>query len=106
MKPVRLRQRARRDLAEAIAWYRERNNDVAARLAAEVRRHSSTLSTSPTQEAASQAWTTRTYDNFRCTTSHTLLYSFDFRHTCQCWRSHTSDVGRDIGDSKKKPKSL
>ena len=37
MTPVRLRQRARRDLAEAIAWYRERNNDVAARLAAEVR---------------------------------------------------------------------
>lgn len=37
MKPVRLRERARRELREATAWYRERNAEVADRFAAEVR---------------------------------------------------------------------
>jgi plasmid stabilization system protein ParE len=34
---VRLRQRAKRELIEATAWYRERSADVAERFAAEVR---------------------------------------------------------------------
>jgi len=34
---VRLRWSARRDLREAIAWYRERNEQVARRFGAEVR---------------------------------------------------------------------
>jgi plasmid stabilization system protein ParE len=33
---VRLRRNAQRDLREAIAWYRERNNDAARRFAFEV----------------------------------------------------------------------
>jgi plasmid stabilization system protein ParE len=38
LKPVRLRRVAKRDLAEAISWYRERNEEVADRFAAEVQR--------------------------------------------------------------------
>lgn len=38
MKRVRLRRIAKRDLREAIAWYRERNEEVADRFAAEVQR--------------------------------------------------------------------
>lgn len=37
MKPVRLRERARREFRDAIEWYRERNADVAVRFASEVR---------------------------------------------------------------------
>ncbi|HEY0156886.1 MAG TPA: type II toxin-antitoxin system RelE/ParE family toxin [Thermoanaerobaculia bacterium] len=37
MRQVRLRERARRELREATAWYRERSADVAERFAAEVR---------------------------------------------------------------------
>jgi plasmid stabilization system protein ParE len=36
LSEVRLRGRARRELREAIAWYRERNSDVADRFIAEV----------------------------------------------------------------------
>ena len=38
MKRVRLRRAARREFREAIAWYRERNEEVAERFAAEVER--------------------------------------------------------------------
>ena len=38
MKLVRLRQIAKRDLRDAVAWYAERNRDVAQRFADEVSR--------------------------------------------------------------------
>jgi len=38
LKRVRLRHAARRELRDAIAWYRERNEEVAERFAAEVKR--------------------------------------------------------------------
>jgi len=37
LKPIRLRERARHELREATAWYRERSGEVADRFAAEVR---------------------------------------------------------------------
>jgi toxin ParE1/3/4 len=38
VKPVRLRQIAKRDLRDAVAWYAERNRDVGQRFADEVSR--------------------------------------------------------------------